>query len=361
VTIIEPGQLVSLHSVKGVLMYQFAPSDQISLQWGRQLRDVSTCNLQAGPMMIDGSFPQIYPWIHWISVWDSLGKSLYWAGPIQKITANRFGTTINAKDPAAYLSRTRVPITKAWDGVDTCIPMMELWLAMQELHNLPQAPVMRRDPWGDLYDLTVAADSQMLDKLIKQFEQYGLRWTVVAGAGLIGPMPLQPIASLGPQDFIGDDLSLVRDGTNTYNDILLKGADDLARARVDLGAGVNLQNIVTVDNMFGVSNVSKATQQYVRQTGMIKTDIDVPQSAVFHPDANVTIDQLVPSARFAIEAYGVRLRMELESIDVSAAQGANVKITPSFNEVPDWTELGELEQNGGQLQLQAGVKVVTSP
>jgi hypothetical protein len=360
VAIIDPGQIVSLHSVKGVLMYQFGPSEQVNLQWGRQLRDVSQLNLQAGPMFVGGEFPSIYPWVHWCSVWSADAKDLYWTGPVQKITANPYGTTINAKDPAAYMAKTRVPITKSWDGVDPAIPTLELWQAMAALHNLPQQPIMRRDPWGDLYDLSVTEDSQMLDKQIKQFEQYGLRWTVVAGVGLLGPMPLQPIASLGPNDFIGDALELVRDGTNTVNDILLKGGDDLARARVDLGADVNLQGITTVNNMFGVSNVQKATAQYVRQTGMIKTDIDIPQDAVLHPDANVRIEQLVPSARFAISAYGLRLRMELESIDVSTNSG-NVQITPTFNEVPDWTELGEMQQNGGQLQLQAGVKQVSSP
>jgi hypothetical protein len=173
-------------------------------------------------------------------------------------------------------------------------------------------------------------------------------------------MPYEPIASLGEQHFLGDGLQLMRDGTNTANDILLKGPDTLARARVDLGADVNLQALVTADNMFGVSNVERATAEYVRQVGMIKTDIDVPSNAVLHPDAPVLADQLVPSARFAIEAYGVRLRMELESITVNASS-SNVQITPTFNEVPNWTELGALQQNGGQLSMQSGVKAVTSP
>lgn len=358
--IIEPGSIVSVHSVKGVLMYQFTTSQQSSLQWGRTLRDVSKSVLTAGPMLVSGKIPDIYPWIHWMSIWSADAETLYWTGPIQKFIANRFGTEIDASDPSAYLSRTRVPETKAWDGVDPCIPMNELWEMLCDLHGLNLLPVMRRDPWGDLYNLTVTADSEMMDKTIKTFEGYGLRWTVIAGVPLIGPMPLEPIASLGDQHFLGDGLQLVRDGTNTYNDILLKGPDDLARARVNLGADVNLQTIVTVDNMFGVSNVQAATTQYVRQTGMIKTDIDVPSNAIFHPDAPVTVDQLVPSARFAIEAYGVRLRMELESIQVTMAS-SGVQIEPTFSEVPNWTELGELQENGGQLSMQAGVQNVSSP
>lgn len=359
--IIDQNQIVSVHSVKGVLMYQFtAAQQQTSLNWGRQLRDTGTATLTAGPMMVNGRIPDIYPWAHWLSIWSADAKSLYWTGPIQKLVANRFGTEIDAKDPSAYLTRTRVPLTKSWDGVDPCIPMTEMWNMLCDLHGLNQYPVRRYDPWGHLYNLSVTADSEMLDKTIKTFESYGLRWTVVAGVPLVGPMPLQPIASLGDQHFIGDGLQLVRDGTNTFNDILLKGPDDLARARVDLGDGVNLQQIVTADNMFGVSNVEKATAQYVRQTGMIKNDIDVPSNAALHPDAPVTLDQLVPSARFAIEAYGVRLRMELETITV-ATSNLGVTVTPTFNEVPNWTELGELQQNGGQLSMQAGVKNVTSP
>lgn len=358
--IIEPGQIVSLHSVKGVLMYQFTAAQQTGLQWGRQLRDVSKATLTAGPMLVSGKIPDIYPWAHWMSIWDPDGRKLYWTGPVQKLVANRFGTEIDAADPAAYLSRTRGPLTKEWEGVDPCIPMTELWERLCDLHGLNLLPIMRRDPWGDLYTLSTTADSETLDKTVKTFESYGLRWTVVAGVPIIGPMPQQPIASLGEQHFLGDGLQIVRDGTNTYNDVLLKGPDNLARARVDLGAGVNLQTIVTVNNMFGVSNVQRATAQYVRQVGMIKNDIDVPSNAIFHPDAPVTIDQLIPSARFAIEAYGLRLRMELETIDVRMA-GSGVTVTPTFMEVPDWTELGALQQNGGQLSLQAGVQDVSSP
>lgn len=358
--IIEPGQIVSLHSVKGVLVYQFTAQQQTQLEWGRTLRDVSKATLTAGPMLVSGKIPDIYPWVHWMSIWSPNADTLYWTGPVQKLVANRFGTEIDAADPAAYLGRTRVPITKSWEGVDPCIPMNEMWRDLCDLHGLSAYPIMRRDPWGDLFTLSVTADSEMMDKTIKTYEGYGLRWTVVAGVPIIGPMPLQPIASLGEQHFLGDGLQLMRDGTNTYNDVLLKGPDDLARARVDLGAGVNLQTIVTINNMFGVSNVQRATAQYVRQVGMIKTDIDVPSNATLHPDAPVTIDQLVPSARFAISAYGIDLRMELETITVTAT-GAGVTITPTFNEVPNWTELGELQQNGGQLSLQAGVQEVTSP
>lgn len=358
--IIEPGQVVSVHSAKGVTMYQFQASEQATLSWSRQLRDVSKSTLTAGPMLVGGKIPDIFPWVHWMSIWSADAKSLYWTGPVQRLVANRFGTEIDASDPAVYLSRTRVPITKSWQGVDPCIPMNEMWEKLCAMHGLTQLPVARRDPWGQLYSLSVTEDAEMMDKTVKTFESYGLRWSVIAGVPLLGPMPLEPIAALGEQHFLGDGVQLVRDGTMTYNDVLLKGPDNLARARVDLGAGVNLQQIVTVNNMFGVSNVERAVTEYIRQTGMIKTDIDVPSNAILHPDAPVTVDQLVPSARFAVSAYGIDLRMELESVSVSAT-GANVQITPTFQEVPNWTELGALQQNGGQLSMQAGESQVTSP
>lgn len=359
--IIEPGSIVSIDSVNGVRMAQFQASQQETLQWGRTLRDVSKAVLTAGPMLVGGKLPTIYPWVHWMSVWSADATSLYWTGPIQKLVANRFGTEIDASDPAVYLAKTRVPETKSWDGVDACIPMTELWGMLCDLHGLNMYPVMRRDPWADLYNIDVTEDSQTLDQTIKTFESYGLRWTVVAGTPLVGPMPLQPMSdTLGEQHFIGDGLQLVRDGTNTANDVLMLGPDELARASVDLGAGLNLQALVTVNNMFGVSNVTSATSQYVRQTGMIKTDIDVPSDALFHPDAPVTVEQLVPSARFAVDAYGVRLRMELESIQVTMSAGG-VQISPTFMEVPNWTELGELQQNGGQLSMQTGNQQVNSP
>lgn len=354
--VITPGQYVSLHSGRGVQMYQWQPSDQQTLTWARQLRDVSKATLALGNLMTDDEkFPDIYPWVHHLSIWSGdWTPKLYWTGPIQKVTANRFGGSINASDISAYLAKTRCPMTKAWNAVDPCIPAGELWNEMISLQDLTANPVIREDPWGDHFNVNTTADSEMLDKTIKTLEQYGLRWTVIAGTPLLGPMPYQPIASLGEKDFVGDDgISLIRDGTATANDVLLRGTDNIARARVDL-ADLNLQSIVNIDNMFGVSNTIRATQQYVRQTGMIKTDIDVPSNAVFHPDANVSIDQLVPSARFAVEAYGVRLRMELESIQVSAS-AAGSQIAPTFNEVQDWTEIGQLQSTvGSSLALSQG-------
>lgn len=362
--VITPGQYVSIHSGRGVQMYQWQPSDQQQLTWGRQLRDVSKATLSLGNLMTDDKFPEIYPWVHHLSIWSGdWTPKLYWTGPIQKITANRYSGSIAASDISAFLAKTRCPLTKAWDGVDPCIPAGELWNAMIALQDLTADPVTREDPWGDHYNVTTTADVETLDKTIKTLEQYGLRWTVIAGTPLLGPMPYAPIASLGESDFIGSEgIALIRDGTATANDVLLRGSDNLARARVDL-ANLNLQSIITIDNMFGVSNTVRATQQYVRQTGMIKTDIDVPSDAIFHKDANVSIDQLIPSARFAIEVYGVRLRMELESIQVTASQG-DTQIAPAFNEVQDWTEIGQLESNGGSaLALsQGGVSPdVTSP
>lgn len=361
--VITPGQYVSIHSLRGVQMYQWQPSDQQQLQWGRQLRDVSKASLTLGTLMTDDdNFPDIYPWVHWCSIWSGdWTPKLYWTGPVQKVTANRYGGSINASDVSAYLGKTRCPLTKSWDAVDPCIPAGELWDRLIELHGLSIDPVLRQDPWGDHFNVTTKSDVEMLDKTIKNLEQMGLRWSVIAGTPLLGPMPYQPIASLDENDFTGEaGISLIRDGTATANDVLLRGGDNLARARIDL-SNLNLQSIVTIDNMFGVSNVMRATQQYVRQTGMIKTDIDVPSNAVLRPDANVDIDQLIPSARFAISAYGVRLRMELESINV-AASGSDVQVAPAFNEVQDWTEIGQLQSQGGQLSMQqAGVQDVTSP
>lgn len=361
--VITSGQYVSIHSLRGVQMYQWQPSDQQQLQWGRQLRDVSKATLSLGNLMTDDNkFPEIYPWVHWCSIWSGdWTPKLYWTGPVLKVTGNRYGGSISACDMSMYLGKTRCPLTKSWDAADPSEPAGELWQSMIEQQGLAADPIIRPDPWGDRFNISTTADIEMLDKTIKNLEQMGLRWSVIAGTPLLGPMPYSAIASLGENDFMGESgFSLIRDGSGTANDVMLRGGDNLARARVEL-SGLNLQSIVSIDNMFGVSNVVRATQQYVRQTGMIKTDIDVPSNAVLHPDANVTIDQLVPSARFAIEAYGVRLRMELEAISVTASEG-DTQISPTFNEVQDWTEIGQLQSNGGQLSIQqAGVQDVTSP
>ncbi|AYD82025.1 minor tail protein [Mycobacterium phage Saguaro] len=338
--VVTDDQIVSLHTFNGVQLHQFLGGDYADCTWGRRQRDASSCSLSLPPLPGLERLPEIVPWLHWVSVWDGERDVLLWTGPVQKITASRRGLSLEAKDHAAYAARTRNPITKRWDGADPAWIAGELWRHMVEVQGLNQRPIVRPDPEGERFDFQVLADDQLLDQTLKDLVGLGLRWAVVSGVPVIGPVSLEPVATLGEDDFLGDGISLVRDGSATYNDVLVRGPDNLARARTDYH-GQNLQALVNLDDMFGVSNVRRAAQQYVRHTGAVRTRLELGSATVLHPDAPVHIDELMPSARFVIEAAGVRQLVELTDVEVERRSGqAAVKVT--MESLPDRDAEGNL-------------------
>lgn len=318
--VVSEEQIVSIHTAQGVQLYQFTPKDISRLLWSRELREVSRCEVAVPSPLTQDLLPDLVPWLHWISVWDTNGRDLYWTGPIQKVQTDRQTMSISGRDVASLMTRTRCPITKKWQASDPATIALELWRAMIDLHGVRADPIMRVDPFGDPFDFDTKADANMLDKVIEDLVAVGLRWTVVAGVPVLGPAPLKPIAALGEDDFTGSGLSLVRDGSEVYNDVLLKTADDYTRDYIPI-SGLRLQALVTKDSMFGVDNAAKAARQYLRHTASIRDAVQVGQDSPLHPDAPVTHDQLIPSARFTIDAYGLLVLMELEAVEVSCADG----------------------------------------
>jgi hypothetical protein len=305
-------QMVSLHTASGVQLFQFTASDIADLTWSRELSDVSRCEVEVPTRLVD----DITPWLHWVSVWGDEGQSLYWTGPIQKVTYRREGTTIEARDIGALMSRTRVPLTKRWEATDPALIARELWQQMINLHRLRGKPVVRRDPLGDPFNFEAVADEMMLDALMDDLVSLGLTWTVVAGTVLLGPAPRTSMAALGEEDFLDGNLSVVRDGSRVFTDVVLRAADANSRARVSNG-GLNLQTIVDVDSLFGVSNADRATRQYLRFCSRMREAVILDGSAQLHPYAPLTIESLVPSSRVTVSAYGAQSLMELQSMEVS--------------------------------------------
>ena len=306
------GQVASVHTVSGVQLYQFGGPDLESLSWRRELCETST----AAVTVPTGLLEDVTPWLHWLSVWDEDSGDLSWTGPIQTVTYGREMTSIEASDVSALMGRTRVPLTKAWEATDPALIAAELWRSMLEQQRLTGAPVVRRDPLNDPFNFECVADAQMLDKLMDDLVGLGLCWTVVAGTVFLGPAPRVSIAGLGEDDFSDGDLTLVRDGTRTFTDVLVRAADDQTRARTNLG-GLNLQTIVDVDSLFGVSNADRAARQYLRYTSSMREAVRLDGSAVLHPSAPVTIAALVPSARVTVAAYNVLTPMEIQTVEVN--------------------------------------------
>ena len=342
-------QIVSLHTVSGVQLYQFLGNELIDLSWSRDLRTVSRCSITVPSTLDYNRIPDLVPWQHWLSVWDNTGQSLYWTGPIQKVESNRESIQIKARDISSLFTRTRVPITKRWETTDPAFIAEELLDAMIELHGLNSAPIVRTDPLGDRFDYRVTADEQMLEAVIDELVGFGLYWTVVAGTPVLGPMPRTPVAALGENDFVGGGLTLVRDGSKFYNDVLLRSADSLAQARVPLGS-LNLQTIVDVDSMFGVSNTDRATKQFARYVSTIRDTVTLPDNSVLHPNAPIGMDQLIPSNRIIVDAYGVLVPMELTGIDVEYSantSSVSIRMDSVDDELPELVELQEKNSMSG--------------
>ncbi|UJE15681.1 minor tail protein [Gordonia phage Ligma] len=344
--IVGDNQAVSLHSISGVQLAQFGPSEQASLKWTRSLREVSSCELStAEPDLL----PEVYPWVHWLSVWDLDAPALLWTGPVIKAVASRTSLDISARDIGALLARTRNPLTKRWDSADPAEIAREMWRAMISHHGLNTSPVVRLDPEGDPFDFASSADEATLDTVMSDLVGLGLRWSVVAGVPVLGPMPAAPLAALSEADLIGDGITVVRDGSATANDVLLRGGDTVARTTVPL-AGLGLQAIVSADSMFGISNVERALRQYARHTAQIRDSLTLPGGVELHPDAPVSIDELVPSARFTIDARGLRTLMELDSVEVSRGSGSS-SVSATFTTVTEVPELAEGDTGAGGLTL----------
>ncbi len=339
--VISQQQLVSIHTVTGTQLYQFLSNQLLDLTWTRESRTDSRCDLTIPATVGFDRMPDIHYWLHWVSVWDDTGQNLYWTGPITQIKGNRTGLKLSCRDIAALFDRTRCPISKRWDATDPADIANELLAAMIELHGLTTKPRVRRDPFGDKFDYTATGDASMLKTAFDDLTRFGLHWSVVAGQPLLGPMPRTAVASLREDHFSGGGVTVVRDGSKTYNDILLRGADALSRARVPMG-GLNLQTIVNVDNAFGVSNVDRAVKQYARYVSKVRDSISMPDDAVLTPNAPVSIDQLVPSARITVEAFGLLIPMELHGVDVRctpAESTVSVRLTAVDDDLPELIDI----------------------
>lgn len=324
--VITDDLIVTLHTIRGVQLYQFLPEDYSELSWGRSQRTASKATLVAPPDP-DRRIGDIEPWRDWLSVWDGERDLLLWKGPVQNVTSNRNGLTVSATDPAVFLTRTRNPLTKRWEAADPAWVAGELWDRMIEAQGLGGSAVVRPDPEGERFDYGVIADVQMLEQTISDLVGLGLRWTVVSGLPILGPLGLDPIATLAGDDFLGEGLSITRDGAAMFNDVLVRGPDALERQRVDYH-GQNLQTIREVDSMFGVSNVRRAAQQYLREVAVVRTRIELTGATVLHPHAPVSIDELMPSSRFVIHELEHYQLAELTAVEVTRNAGAaEVRVT----------------------------------
>lgn len=160
---------------------------------------------------------------------------------------------------------------------------------------------------------------------------------MIAGVPILGPANLKATTALGVEHFVGDAVEVVRDGAAFCNDVLLRAAGAQAYGRVQAG-GLQLQRTVTIDSIDGVSNADRAAQLYAQYLGRVRTEVTMPGGAVLHPDAPVGVEQLIPSARINVDAYGTQVTTQVQQVTVTAADGraqVAVKLQAVDDDLPE--------------------------
>lgn len=321
----------TVHTVDGRRVADLPASSMISSLWSRELSEVSRCEL----VSTDEAAVDIVPWHHWITAWD--GDTAVWTGPVQRVQLGRTSAAITARDVSTFMWRTRTPFTKRWQGTEVARIAAELWASMLELHRVNAEPVVRDTIADAAFDVSADADKTMLNQMFDELVKLGLQWTVVAGRPILGTLPARPIATLGEADLVAD-IEVVRDGSNTYNDVKLQGQNFAAYALADLG-GLRLQTLVSLDTVFGVSNVQNATDAYAAQVSQIRDALVVPAGASLRLDQPFGLDELVPGATMSVYARGLSALMRLEQVEVRRTPGT-YDVAVTLSTIAPQTELG---------------------
>lgn len=347
--IVSDRQAVSIHTRTGVQLYQYLPSKVSGGDWNRKSRDVSSCSLTLPP---DDHLDQLdlWPWVHWVSVFDYDSEDLLWTGPIGQVQASRQSLNIEARDIGAFMSRTRCPITKKWDATDPAQIAAELWQDMLEIHGINAEPVVQLDPYGSVFDYEVTSDRRLVNEVMDELVSMGLRWTVVSGVPVLGPAPRNPIEALGPEHFAGDGITLNRDGANSYNNVLLLAGDAKSYARVPM-QGLDLQTIFTRDSLSGASAAEKAAYEAARYYASFRDSITIPGGSQLVPDAPLEMAQLIPSVRVTVEAYGQNYTMSMEQVSCEmGAGGSTVSVTLESvtDDLPELSEVNGVQTGGSR-------------
>ncbi|MCM6777941.1 hypothetical protein NDR87_31415 [Nocardia sp. CDC159] len=308
------------------------------LTWSRELNEVSRCRVEAP---IQELSEIVTPWLHWVSCWH--GQALQWIGPVVSVTRDRAAMTVDARDVSVLMWHTRTQITRQWSQLNVAEIAADMWRDMLTFHAIDADPVVLPALASHgRYDVAVQADMKLVQQDMAQLSKLGLRWTVVRGRPILGTQPTDLAAELADCDFTAA-ATISRSGAKTANDVRVQGKNGAHTERVPLG-GLHLQSIVSLDDLFGVSNIRRATQDYVARSATIRDELVIPQTATLTPDAPVELDMLVPGINLAVSALGLRTILRLDQVQMTGSpSGMEVAVTLS---TPD--NRTELEQAGEQ-------------
>lgn len=301
-------QALTIHTVDGRPITALPDTTILSSSWTRERSEVSTCEVTANTLDATG----VTPWYHWVTAWD--GDHPVWTGPIQRAQEGIRTTQITARDVSTFMWRTRMDTTRTWTGIDTAAAAREVWAAMLELHRVDVEPIVHRSLAGTLFDLETDSAS-MVNDFMDDLTGLGLAWTVVAGRPILGtPHDDTPRADLHESD-IAAEIEVIRDGTNTYNDVYVRGQDAGAYATTPMG-DLRLQATVSMDNLRGAPNIQHAAREYLAQVAGVRETLLIPDGASLRLDQPFGLDTLVPGALFTVWARGRSAVMRLTQVKV---------------------------------------------
>lgn len=345
--IISPDQMASVRTRNGVQLTQFAGAELTTMKWSREGNQTTKCSLTVSVDAVGGA--DIIPWAHWVDIWTADEPYPVWSGPVQVAAKGRDSATVTAADVSVLARRTRCPITKDWDKTPVAKIAAELWTVMLARHGVDVDPLLLSgidanrvaDGHGDHVDFSVTADESMMDSVFDRLTQVGLKWSVIGGVPFLGVMTPQPVTTLMENDFLDGGLQVVRDGSTTFNDVVLRVADSIARGTTPLG-DLNLQNLIHIDDITGVSNAQTAVRTYLAYMGHIRDEVRVPDGARLSPDAPVLLEQLVPTTRIVVDAFDTATLTSVSSMDVSLAAGqcdVAVSLATAHDDLPELAKI----------------------
>lgn len=339
------GHSISFHDRNGTPVVDVPCRDIRSVAWSRELSEVSRTVITGNAFTAPEPLEQLHPWAHHASVFrDGLPV---WTGIIQVIQGDRDSWQVTARDYGCLMWRTATPIARQWRSTDPARMAADLFNAMYGHHLLPDAEAAVF-PTTAVYDYEVTAKRQRMDQAMSDLVKLGVDWTVFRGRPVVMPT-IRTKTLLHPVGWadchFSEELKVKRDGTRFYTDIILRGKNFTARATRDV-AGLLLQDVVAMDDLFGADNIRKAADQLVARRSAIRLQVIVPSGATLSPDSDVGINELMPGAIFPVYTElggGVSTDRKLEKLECQQdASGETVSVT--LGEVPEQaaeTEIGD--------------------
>lgn len=331
---------VSVETADGRMLGGFSCEMINSITWGYELSEVTSCDISLVTTGDPEMIKDLRQWLHWVTVWHA--DRPMWRGPLLKIDIGRGDTKLSARDTAVFYKRTRSPTTKTWTDSDPTGIAESLILAMNDVHGIASTPVVLPSV-TESFTYHADADSRMLDQVMDDLVKLGLRWTTVAGRIYLGRFDPAPFAELAECDFLAE-IRRVRDGTDLFNDVRLQGQNFAQTVVVPVG-DLRLQTLVSLDDVYGVSNIQKAAQLYAQETAAFRDTLVVPSGASLHPEAPILLHDMIPGRRIRVSVDELSTVMEIDRVQFSITP-TSYDTQVSLSNVPVQTEIGRLTGSG---------------